>query len=99
MDHSRFCLANPATSVTATAPVGHLGGLDGACRRGRRPDAGAASLSTPSPFRVRLALQDFAKLSSSPRNRVASPLRIGPRNAIVSVPTLEPHMDRVFARV
>jgi len=35
---------------SSDGPVGNLGGRAGACRRGRRPDAGAAPLPTPSPL-------------------------------------------------
>jgi len=43
-------------------PVLTLRGPAGACRRGRRPDAGAASLPAPSPLQLRPTLQDFARL-------------------------------------
>ena len=57
-----------------------LRGRAGACRRGRRPAAGAASLETPSPFRLRLALPDFARLFN-PYRPWRAPALPGPSRA------------------
>src|SRR5713101_5342004 len=65
MDHSSFCLAHPATSATATARLGIFAAGPERADEGGGSDARAASLPTPSPFRLRRLLQDFARLFSS----------------------------------
>src|SRR5712691_2453429 len=65
MEENSLGFARSATSATATARLGIFAAWPERADEEGGSDARAASLPTPSPFRLRRLLQDFARLFSS----------------------------------